>query len=219
MPVFYLCFCEAYLATAWKFNWELLTQAGNMASIVEFPCGSCKEEISDSHAAVQCDSCMQWYHVHCQKSFHPSVPCICQSWEFLLIVSELWFSHSSGRVESLPVSNHYSVLEPAIWLKSDLHTLTDYTTLSAYISVILLSDFTKTADTMDDLANLITTLEDASIPLSPQSNGKWQSHTCTSTPLKPVQQTKTPNVHQFSKLKVMCINCQSIQKGTEKHSK
>ena len=126
---------------------------------------------------------------------------VSQSWEFLSLESFSWLclncgfpNYSSGRVESLsslPVLNHYSALEPA--------------------------------DSMNDIANRVTTQEDASVPLSPQSNGFSPAANdsrihFTSTPIKPVEQTQTPNVHQFSKLKVMCINRQSIQ-STEKRSK
>ena len=173
---------------------ESHSRAGVIASIVEFCCGSCKEEVSDSHAAVECDSCLQWYHAHCQN-ISTSQYAVYASLESFSWLSELWFSpnYSSGRVgslSSLPVSNHYSVLQPA--------------------------------DSMDDLTSPITTPKDASVPLSPQSNGFSPAANdsripSTSTPIKSVEQTKTPNVHQFSKLKVMCINCKSIQ-STEKRS-
>ncbi len=33
---------------------------------VPFPCGVCKQNVGDTHAALVCDSCDQWHHINCQ---------------------------------------------------------------------------------------------------------------------------------------------------------
>ena len=96
-------------------NWHLAKndlQAGNMDSMVEYPCGICKEEVCDSHAAVQCDSCMQWYHAHCHN-ISPSQYAAYVSFErFSWLCLNCGFSNFSSRhsesLSSLSVSNQFN---------------------------------------------------------------------------------------------------------------
>ena len=162
-----------------------------MASIIEFPCGS------DSQAAVQCDSCMQWFHAHCQNISSPQYAVYASlesfSWLCMSCGSP---NYSSGHVESLsslPISNPFSVLE-----------LSDISDASI---------FSK------------TTIEDGTSSPRPElnrfslaANDSHVSHTLplTSTPKKVTEQGVNSSVNRFSKLKVICINCQSIQRSEKR---
>ncbi|MEW8546063.1 MAG: hypothetical protein AB2693_21280, partial [Candidatus Thiodiazotropha sp.] len=138
---------------------------------------------------------MQWYHARCQNISSPQYAVYAGlesfSWLCLRCGSP---NYSSGCVESLsslPVSNHFSALE--------------------------------LSDSFEDLAYCRTTIEDTSVPLSPHSNvfnpaANDNYIPFTSTPIKHVAETKNSNIHLYSKLKVICINCQSIQ-STEKRAR
>ena len=197
----YLCFSHVPVSLhspqSGHITWSYTRTGINMASIAEFPCGSCKEEVSDSDSGVQCDSCMQWFHAHCQNISSPQYAVYASlesfSWVCLSCGSP---NYSSGHIESLsslPVSNPFSVLE--------------------------------SSDLSDDCIYLKTTIKDNSsstIPESyvfnPAANDSCVSPTqpLTSTPKKVTERGTNPSINQFSKLKVICINCQSIQSAEKR---
>ena len=43
---------------------------------VPFPCGTCKKNVEDTHAALVCDSCDQWYHINCQNVSETVYDCL-----------------------------------------------------------------------------------------------------------------------------------------------
>ena len=163
-----------------NFRWT-----GNMTSFADepdFSCGSCKQNIADNHAAVQCDSCSQWFHTHCQKISAPQYAAYAGlqsfSWLCLDCGSPNFSSVPSGWLTFLSVSNMYSSLGTT---DSNDHT-----------------DAHNTKYTPN-----ITRLAESS--LSPGSNVEIPF---TSTTVKMMQASA---INKFSKLKVLSINCQSIQ--------
>ena len=148
----------------------------------DVPCGSCKQNVADNHAAVQRDTCSQWFHAHCQNISAPQYAAYAGlqgfSWLCLDCGSPNFSSVPSGSPTSMPVSNMYSSLDS---IDSNDHTNTYSTQYTPNISRPAESSF------------------------SPGSNVEMPF---TSTPVKMKQ---TSAINKFSRLKVLSINCQSIQ--------
>ena len=90
----------------------------NMASSIEepeFPCGLCKKNNSESHAAIQCDACTQWFHAHCKNISAPQYAAYSSlqsfSWLCMECGSPNYSSLPSESLVPLPVSNIYNSLD------------------------------------------------------------------------------------------------------------
>ena len=75
----------------------------------DFPCGSCKQNVADNHAAVQCDTCSQWFHAHCQNISAPQYADYAglQSFSWLCLDWFSQFQFSALRVAHVPASLKY----------------------------------------------------------------------------------------------------------------
>ena len=163
-----------------NFHWT-----GYMTSFAEepdFSCGSCKQTVANNHAAVQCDSCSQWFHTHCQNisalQYAAYVGLQSFFWLCLDCGAPNFSSVPSGLLTSLSVSNLYSNLDTT---GSNDHTDAHITQYTPNISRHAESSFRPG--------------NNVEMPL-------------TSTPITMKQALA---IDKFSKLKVLGINCQSIQ--------
>ena len=80
----------------------------------DYPCGICQEKVKDSHHALLCDKCDQWFHTDCPKFHVSNYSTLLNFTSFIWVCTDCEYSNYSHRTPNLnPIlscTNSYSIL-------------------------------------------------------------------------------------------------------------
>lgn len=79
-----------------------------------YSCGSCGLEVLDNHQAVECDTCMHWFHIECENmsndTYNELVARDCSSW-LCSGCDSLNVSSQTTKLSNISSENSFKVLE------------------------------------------------------------------------------------------------------------